>query len=382
MKNNINIKTNDLTEDQRIIYNSPIVLGLKSLITWWPWTWKTTLLFLLAQKAKAFWKDIRIITCSNNLKNFLKDSFWDLDKHVKNAWGTWLPEVYPEKRGIMYDIANYIKKPFPSDFWRQDNHNRDIFLESILNKIRIESLLEWYWKNTIIFIDEAQDLPLLYFKIIQEIFDTVYIFADDKQKVSDYWSKTEDIAWLLQIHTRNKYYLDVNFRNPKSVYHFAITTWYKEEDIEIRKKFGEKVEFYVWNYDKKKLIQHIIDSNPWRNIAIITKWKSQQWQYSDIANIQIVNSDLNNYIQYEDFDIFCMNIKNNKWLEFDVVIVIDFDVMVFKTMEMYVSITRTKEKLYVLINENILHQLWIQKNDFYNITHGYEEEIGIEDIPF
>ena len=380
MKNIIKIKTSDLTDNQKMIYNANIELWKNISIKWWPWTGKTTLLFLIAQKIKNLWLDFRIITLQNNLKNFLKDSFWDLDEHVKNAWGTTSPDKFPNTRGVMYDLANSCKVDLDNFFSKSNDKKNDI-LKILLEKVKKDDKLKNIYKNTVILIDESQDLPILYFDIIKELFNTIYIFWDDNQKINDWWSEISEIEKKLDISIIDTYF-DINFRNTKQIYNFAELTWFKENEIELPINWM-KIVVFTWNYDKKTEIEEIISDNIWKNIAVITNYKEQN-SYSWINWIQIVNSN-QNYIRYDTYDNFCLNFINNKGLEFDIVILVDFTKIQFFSKEMYVSITRAKDNIYVLDNE-IIDYLDIENNNNFDIieknSSKIEEEISIEDIPF
>lgn len=391
-KHLISIKNDDLTEDQKIIYNSPIELWKNILVEWWPWTWKTTLLFLIAQKIKNQWLDFRIITLQNNLKNFLKDSFWDLDRYVINAWGTKDTEKNPEKEWLMFTkIIPLLDKDFPSGWTffhktKNDEYRNDLMLK-LLEKAKIFTNWKKY-KDEILLVDEAQDLPPVYFEILKLFFSTIYVFWDKNQQINSWWSSIEELTTILNINIKNRYYLNINFRNSVQIYNFAKLTWIEDKDLEIINK-SWKVEIITWNYDEIKEIENIILDNTWNNIAIITNFNNQD-NFNKIKNIQIVNSG-KEYIKLDTYDNFCLYWTNNKWLEFDIVILVWFTKEQFFTKEMYVSITRTwynKKnnswwKLYVLDNE-IVDYLNLKNNDNCNIIvkNNLEEEISIEDIPW
>jgi len=378
MKNIIKIKTSDLTDEQKMIYNTDIELWKNISIKWWPWTGKTTLLFLIAQKIKNLRHDFRIITLQNNLKNFLKDSFWDLDEHVKNAWWTTSPDRYPEMRGVMYDLANNYEVDF-SNLFSKSNYEKDNILKILLEKVKNDEKLKNIYKNTVILIDESQDLPILYFDILKELFNTIYVFWDDNQKINDWWSEISEIEKKLDITIIDTYF-NINFRNAKQIYNFAELTWFKEDEIELPINWM-KIKIFIWDYDKKYEIEEIISDNIWKNIAVITSYNEQN-NYSWINWIQIVNLN-QNYIKYDSYDNFCLHFKNNKGLEFDIVILVDFNKKQFFSKEMYVSITRAKNNIYVLDNE-IMNYLDIENNDNFNIIdkNNKKKDISVEDLPF
>ncbi|MDD3120373.1 MAG: AAA family ATPase [Candidatus Gracilibacteria bacterium] len=389
-KHLISIKNDDLTEDQKIIYNSPIELGKNILVEGGPGTGKTTLLFLIAQKIKNQGLDFRIITLQNNLKNFLKDSFGDLDKHVINAWGTSDIEKNPEMRGLMYDLANHYNLSFTNNFFSKNfnNEQRNNKLKELLDKVKIDGKLKNYYNKRIILIDEVQDLPPLYFEIIKELFKTIYVFGDKNQQINDWGTEINDLIQILNINIKSRYYLNINFRNSIQIYNFAKLTGIKDENLEIINN-SSKVEIITGNYNEIKEIENIISDNIGNNIAIITNYNNQN-NFSKIKGIQIVNSN-KDYIKLDTYDNFCLHWKNNKGLEFDIVILVGFTKEQFFTKEMYVSITRTGYnkknnsgwKLYILDNE-VVDYLNLKNNENYNIIvkSNLDEEIYIDDIPF
>ncbi|MDD2515673.1 MAG: AAA family ATPase [Candidatus Gracilibacteria bacterium] len=391
-KHSISIKNDDLTEDQKMIYNSPIELGKNILVEGGPGTGKTTLLFLIAQKIKNQGLDFRIITLQNNLKNFLKDSFGDLDKHVINAWGTSDIEENPDKQGLMFNkIIPFLDKDFPTGgtFFhktKNDKYRNDLMLE-LLKKAK-EYTNGKKFKDEIILVDEAQDLPPVYFEILKLFFKNVYVFGDKNQQINDWGTEINDLIQILNINIQNRYYLNINFRNSVQIYNFAKLTGITDGNLEVINR-GGKVEIIIGDYDEVKEIKKIILDNIGNNIAIITNYYDQN-KYNEIKNVQIVNSN-KEYIKLDTYDNFCLHWKNNKGLEFDIVILIGFIEEQFFTKEMYVSITRTGYnkrnntgwKLYVLDN-NIKNYLKLENNSNFNITNknNIEEEIYIEDTPF
>lgn len=389
-KHIISIKNDELTEDQKIIYNSPIELWKNILVEWWPWTWKTTLLFLIAKKIKNLWHDFRIITLQNNLKNFLKDSFGDLDENVINAWWTSDIKEHPEKQWLMFNkIIPFLDKNFPSWWTFFHNTKDDIYRNNLMIDLLQKAKIYTNWKkfkDEIILVDEAQDLPPVYFEILKLFFRTIYVFWDKNQQINKWGSDIKDINRVLDIRAINQYNLSINFRNSIQIYNFAKLTWIEDKNLEVKYN-SWKVEIITWDYDEIDEIKNIISDNIGNNIAIITNYNEQS-KFNEIKNIQIINSN-KEYIKLGSYDNFCLHWKNNKWLEFDIVILIWFTQEQFFTKEMYVSITRTWYnktnntwwKLYVLDNK-IKNYLNLDNNQNCNITKKNKEEISIEDIPF
>lgn len=97
-----------------------------------------------------------------------------------NAWGTNNPET-AWRRGLMYELAKKLEHPFPSTFFAATTSNevRIAFLDELLALVKSEKFSERLknaWKNTIIFIDEAPDLPPKYFEILKVFCPAIYVF--------------------------------------------------------------------------------------------------------------------------------------------------------------------------------------------------------------
>lgn len=340
---------------------------------------------MMAEKALDLRFDLRIVTCWNNLKNFLKDSFGKLDQFVMNAWGTNNPET-AWRRGLMYDLARYLGHPFPSTFFAATTsiEARNSFLDEILALVKSEKFSEKLknaYGKTIVFIDEAPDLPPKYFEILKQFCPTIYVFWDDQQQSGSFWSSiSDDIVPILNISQSEKSYLDVNFRNTRQIYDFAKLTGHEEDGIEVPRD-GSIVEIYVSGYDKNSTIREILRraENTNTNIAIIVSGShGLDFEWIEIQELNTWSE----YIDYSRYDTFCLNLRNNKGLEFDSVILADFEPSDFSTAHMYVSCTRAKKRLYVLTNEDFLRwkESKIDNHPSFNIIR--EDEIRIEDIPF
>ncbi len=258
-------------------------------------------------------------------------------------------------------------------------------MSDLLQKAKIYT--NWKkFKDEIILVDEAQDLPPVYFEILKLFFRTIYVFWDKNQQINKWGSDIKDINRVLDIRAINQYNLSINFRNSIQIYNFAKLTWIEDKNLEVKYN-SWKVEIITWDYDEIDEIKNIISDNIGNNIAIITNYNEQS-KFNEINNIQIINSN-KEHIKLGSYDNFCLHWKNNKWLEFDIVILIWFTQEQFFTKEMYVSITRTWYnktnntwwKLYVLDNK-IKNYLNLDNNQNCNITNKKKEEISIEDILF
>jgi len=78
-------------------------------------------------------------------------------------------------RGVMYDLANNYEVDF-SNLFSKSNYEKDNILKILLEKVKNDDKLKNIYKNTVILIDESQDLPILYFDILKELFNTIYVF--------------------------------------------------------------------------------------------------------------------------------------------------------------------------------------------------------------
>jgi DNA helicase IV len=226
-----------------------------------------------------------------------------------------------------------------------------------------------------IIVDEAQDLPINYYKNIRQISNVSY-GADDSQIL--YPKQCSRQTQLRNLFDSNvSYVLDKNFRSTQRIMQFAKVVF---PDAYIPQatiaglvdNIGELPillissgsRFDKTNSKQNNSIFEIINSfrSDTHNIAILVPWKSDAQLFEDVIKTQI-----NDYsIYYEDsirFPNGCGSIKNvhittfksAKGLEFDTVIIPNFHKyneicgsFNIEWQDYYVAVTRARSNLYLI----------------------------------
>jgi DNA helicase IV len=226
-----------------------------------------------------------------------------------------------------------------------------------------------------IIVDEAQDLPINYYKNIRQISNVSY-GADDSQIL--YPKQCSRQTQLRNLFDSNvSYVLDKNFRSTQRIMQFAKVVF---PDAYIPQatiaglvdNIGELPillissgsRFDKTNSKQNNSIFEIINSfrSDTHNIAILVPWKSDAQLFEDVIKNQI-----NDYsIYYEDsirFPNGCGSIKNvhittfksAKGLEFDTVIIPNFHKyneicgsFNIEWQDYYVAVTRARSNLYLI----------------------------------
>lgn len=226
-------------------------------------------------------------------------------------------------------------------------------------------------------IDEAQDLESDYFA---EICSPVSYGADDSQILYPGHSTTQEE--LEEIFPDNvSYVLDKNFRCTQEIMQFArqafplaAISYYMINNID---RHGDRPSLLIGNWGPREdtpdneigaILQIIEDlRNDMENIAILLPWKSSVQKYASALEDDV--DDFSYY--YEDSNIFpngCPPLKNvhittfksAKGLEFDTVIIPDFNKMAsivgsynVDWQDFYVGCTRARSNLFLFSNNNL-----------------------------
>lgn len=223
-----------------------------------------------------------------------------------------------------------------------------------------------------IIVDEAQDLPIGYYKDIKLLAEVSY-GADDSQILYPAGcSRQSELKSLFS--TNVDYVLDKNFRSTQRIMQLAKTVF---PDAFIPKSIidglaanpGELPVLLIAGVGDDKqntaIVQIILSlRSDTHNIAILVPWKSNVQQFEKVLN----NSGIPDFsVYYEDksgrFPEGCEDIKNihittfksAKGLEFDTVIIPDFHKYKevcgsyhVEWQDYYVAITRARSNLYLI----------------------------------
>ena len=149
---------------------------------------KTMVLAKKAVKAHKETNDMALVLCYNiALINYLRDRISEVKENFN--WGAFQINNYHEF--IRQQMNNHnILMPIPDGFNDWENERREEYFNSYYsNSLLFNSVKDDIKKYSAIYIDEAQDYPLVWLKLIKDTFlednGTYVLFADEKQNVYD-----------------------------------------------------------------------------------------------------------------------------------------------------------------------------------------------------
>ncbi|MGB5989509.1 MAG: 3'-5' exonuclease [Marinifilaceae bacterium] len=245
-----------------------------------------------------------------------------------------------------------------------------------------------------IIVDEAQDLPIEYYYYIKNRATSVSYGADDAQILYPEKSSSENDLYSIFSDSK-KCLLDRNFRSTLSIMKLAKAV-FQEAYIPqqtLNRLSGNIGELPVMlisggsKYDKENIKQDnailkIIESYNTDNvnIAILLPWKKQVKDFYDR-----ISKDITCSRYYQDEYVFpsgCEDISNvhittfksSKGLEFDTVIIPNFDKLLdvssmpshlhLDWKDYFVGVTRARSNLYVICNNEIPHLDSLTEKEF------------------
>ncbi len=397
---------NDLNQNQKLIYNNPF--QNRCLIKWGPWTWKSTLLWLMSQdyiniqNHKGKNPNIQVLTYLNNLKHLTNQLFWI---SCKSAYSFILSEENLGKYAKWIWSINWKK------LWSDITYAKEIF-DKLYNWILDYSKTHWspINKESFVLIDEWQDLPIHFYKILSLLYERIYVFMDEDQTISIdknklYYSTEKELIDVLDLLPTQIHHLTENHRNTKEIFEVALMLPWKSNNTWknfIINRIWFKPIFWKWILEKQQeYCLEIIKKNSGQNIAFIFDTTDNQNKFSlylkeKWINHQNCHSDNENskYIDYTNNNIFILNYNNIKWLEFDKVIMMDsWNVKKIMENNAYVAITRPKSELiclsqsynlvwWIIPNENIFNYVDLNSFESTNSAANKSSKTNIEDIAF
>lgn len=228
-----------------------------------------------------------------------------------------------------------------------------------------------------IIVDEAQDLPETYYAKLKNFSSHISYGADDSQIL--YPEKSCSQAILKTIFSGNKSYpLSKNFRSTQSIMQFAKTAFSeafipnstitglshnKGELPVLLISGGNKYE--ISNEKQDKAITDVINTfhSDTHNIAILVPWKKHVDYFYEQLNEHFSCTKYHEGMNGCDeiWNIHITTFKSAKGLEFDTVIIPNFDKMLeaipdqfhLKWQDYYVAVTRARSNLYLISNRDI-----------------------------
>lgn len=230
-----------------------------------------------------------------------------------------------------------------------------------------------------IIVDEAQDVDSSKYSTVKSYATYVSYGADDAQSL---YTKNTTQSQLRSIFPNNRRHrLEPNFRNSREIMKFVKSVFPNKEvdqdminDID---RFGDKPRLLIGTIsEQKSAIIEIIESfnSGSHNVAILVPSQKDVDSYYDFVNLRFSCS------KYSSKEENCSTIENihvttfksSKGLEFDTVIIPNFDDMQriisqfnhFSDRDYYVAMTRAKENLFLFASS---------KPSFLKTSSTYEE---------
>uniref|UniRef100_UPI003217383D 3'-5' exonuclease n=1 Tax=uncultured Draconibacterium sp. TaxID=1573823 RepID=UPI003217383D len=258
-----------------------------------------------------------------------------------------------------------------------------------------DSTQNWYYKHAIkraeIIVDEAQDMPLDFYKNrLNKYASRISYGADDKQILKSR-AKNEDGTFNLDVCSpekelqklfRNRVYtLDENFRNTKRILEFANrvfkNAFVPKEEINSCRELGEIPSLLITQGDTQKQNDTIKDiirqfHTDDHNIGILAPLANVPWRDGEILTAKYYYNLLKDEFDCSFYDfgehdghgltkmknIHITPFKSAKGLEFDTVIIPCFDYYSFNFRviswrDFFVGVTRAKSNLYLFSEKDI-----------------------------
>ena len=253
----------------------------------------------------------------------------------------------------------------------------NIYLEENLKDENIQNTIDTFKSKGIkyshIFVDEGQDLVPNSYKLFKELSDSLTVSADEAQTVTNQNESSDETDILKILGDVQQYELDEIFRSSYELYNFArqfvsynarandpnLLEKLQRDNSGARKPFVYILDELSLSYEKMK---DIIDDNISDNIGILCEDKvtvddctnnlendydvsSYHSGLSREEQENVLNSDLNN--------IVITTIRSAKGIEFDVVIIPNFQYARQEKVEQYfVGATRAKSELHLICIQN------------------------------
>jgi superfamily I DNA/RNA helicase len=244
--------------------------------------------------------------------------------------------------------------------------------------LHIESTYRWLCDNSInfpprdeIIIDEAQDIKECEYQKIKSFYPKISYGADEVQKL---FKEGATIKTLTRLFVNNRTFtLTRCFRNSKSILRLA---FYAFPDAPITLKQIEScptegnIPVLLTSNDPNKLINAIFEvietfSSDQHNIAVLCPFSKDIIKYYKIISAKYPTATY--YYSKGEHNEGCKQINNihittfksAKGLEFDTVIIPNFEIFNYKKLDyidwrdFYVGVTRAKTNLYLISNKKI-----------------------------
>ncbi len=290
----------------------------------------------------------------DEVSSYLSLKYFYKEKKMKSS----IRKIIKENMKMEFNLKKIYLNFFKSKYTK---YKRDVKLAKILNYD--DALLISYIKGYLygfpynseireVVIDEAQDYNYLQYFIIKNMFKRAdfTILGDINQNINPY-HKYDSLNELSELFIDSKYIqLEKTYRSSKEIVEYTNKILNLNHVNAIKKSNHKDVVIRNNIVDIKKMLLKDIDylKSSYKSLAIITKEENEAIKIyemlKDDVKISILLEDSKNFIK----DLVVLPSYIAKGLEFDSVIIIDFD-HTFKMSKYlyYVGCTRAREELFV-----------------------------------
>ncbi len=347
----------DLTNQQREVVNYNPESNL--VIQGYPGTGKSVLAIFKAKNFVEQEKKVLLLVFNRPLKEYMYTGVKEASISLEiDTWHNWLKNFYLLNFGCV--PPQYTKFKYKWNEIHQQFHDLHEKYSNVYDQI---------------VIDEGQDLPKELYECLFLLTNNITCMIDPDQKLFSTSARMNDILHIL--HVMAPLTLQENFRNPKEIMEFA--TLYKDNNAKSVHESGEKPHLMHVNNSDEQLqkIYALIKRNYMLNsIGILTTTDYGGTVYNYLKEKNDDEYDLYAHfgetkkLEFKNTDnlsVFVLSINCMKGLEFDSVIVPNFDTVFSTAFEMeknkiYCAITRTSGSFY-----------GFYKNDFTNVFHPIKD---------
>ncbi len=332
---------------------------------------------------------IERIKCNPNRNKYLEI----VNNYIKSKPENLRKNFYRQFSYINEFYLYYQKKLYGGIDYYFDFSDMLYYANSYIKSVNLKQLEFDY-----ILIDEYQDISQEKYKLTKEIANKnnakLIAFGDDWQSIFSFTGSK-----IKYIYDFNKYYqgaklfkINHTYRNSQELINYTGKFIMKnnkqiKKDLYSYKNNNDPIKFVLFKEDEeylklKETILNIHKEHPEHNILVLARTnKMIKKCYDDPDLIDSIGTKVK-FIGYDDLDIDAMTIHKSKGLTSDEVIIIGlnqnfpndnyndfwFDYLFKFTLEnenypyaeerriFYVALTRTKNNVYLLVNENPLHR--------------------------
>jgi len=277
------------------------------------------------------------------------------------------------RKTIEEKVADESKEIVNIHRWLYNTMDNRQYLEENLDDANISQTISDIKSKNIhfdeILVDEGQDLVPNSYKLFEAITKSISVSADEAQQINNKEDASDEKDILDILPNLEKYELDEVFRSAYELYNFArqfvpynarANNANMLERLESKNSGANKPFVYITPNlsDTYEIMQDIIDDNPTENIGILCEGttavnecveKLKEDYELSFYHSKLSRNEQENILENELKNIIITTIKSAKGIEFDIVIIPQFQhAKEFKKEEYFVGVTRAKSEVHLI----------------------------------